>query len=53
MIEEDGSWYQLGVVSFGYKCAEPGYPGVYTRVTHFLKWIGSHVEENSKKQKQG
>lgn len=27
-VAKDNKWYALGVVSFGYKCAEPDYPGM-------------------------
>lgn len=39
MMSIEARWTQLGVVSFGNKCGEPGYPGVYTRISEYVDWI--------------
>ncbi|XP_001845721.2 trypsin-1 [Culex quinquefasciatus] len=36
---DTGKYVIAGVVSYGYGCAQPSYPGIYARVNRFLSWI--------------
>ncbi|KAK5618783.1 hypothetical protein CRENBAI_011675 [Crenichthys baileyi] len=41
--KSDNKWVQSGIVSFGYKCAQPNFPGVYARVSRYQSWINSQI----------
>ncbi|XP_054259673.1 venom protease-like isoform X2 [Macrosteles quadrilineatus] len=39
ILPKQSNFYLIGIVSYGYKCAEPGFPGVYTKVSLYVDWI--------------
>lgn len=47
MCERDGRWYQAGIVSAGYECGNQETPSLYTRISHYRKWITDTMELHS------
>ena len=45
MTNSDGEYELIGIVSWGYGCAEAGYPGVYSRIYPKLDWFFGYIGE--------
>lgn len=41
--EERGNWTVAGLTSFGYGCGDGG---VVTRISNYIDWIKTHIENN-------
>ncbi|KAL0972662.1 hypothetical protein UPYG_G00192560 [Umbra pygmaea] len=43
VVNQNSSWMQSGIGSFGARCAEMNLPVVYTRVSQYQSWINSQT----------
>ncbi|CAG0884430.1 unnamed protein product [Cyprideis torosa] len=45
-ITKGGKHYLVGITSIGIGCARKGFPGVWTRTSHYLEWIERNMKKN-------
>jgi len=45
VTDSNGRCTLIGIVSRGYKCDHPGYPGIYARVAIFKDWIVKNTKD--------
>jgi serine protease 56 len=41
---QNDRWIIVGITSWGIRCGDPRYPGIYTRVNKYIEWIIENAE---------
>ena len=48
MVRGEDRWYHVGITSYGFGCAEAGFPGVYGRTSALSAWAFANAVEPSR-----
>ncbi|XP_037706320.1 vitamin K-dependent protein C isoform X2 [Choloepus didactylus] len=48
-----GTWFLVGLVSWGEGCGNPHNYGIYTKVSHYLDWIQSYIRHDEAAPESG
>lgn len=42
-VNNDHTYVQVGIISWGFECGAPDFPGVYTKLSGYINWINKEI----------